>query len=84
MRDGRDFEPVDHVDRFGVTFTAKSFVDKSLSLTSSNVKQRILQGGVEISSPDALDLTQKASVELVRDCALRDPAGNMIRIQERR
>jgi hypothetical protein len=64
MRDGREFKPVDHVDSFGATFMAKSFIDKSLSLTSSNVSQRIFQLGVELPSPDALDLTQKASVEL--------------------
>jgi hypothetical protein len=64
VRDGKTFKPADHVDSFGATFVAKSFIDKSLSLTSSTVRQRVFQLGVELPTPDALDLTQKASVEL--------------------
>ena len=63
VKDGGIFRPIDHIDSFGGTFTAKAFTDKSVSLQSSAVRQVIIQAGAELPSADALDLTAKATVK---------------------
>jgi hypothetical protein len=63
VRRDDSFHKAGHIADFGATIRSSPHADKSLDLATSKVKQRILQGGVELPGSDQLDLSAEASVQ---------------------
>ncbi len=62
VRRDDSFHKVGHIADFGATIRSSPHSDKSLDLVTSKVKQRLIQGGVELPSTAGLDLAAEASV----------------------
>jgi hypothetical protein len=61
-RDGL-FHPIGKLGDFGVSFTQRPHVGRSLDLKATGTKERVFQAGLEIKKPDGLDLEAQAEVK---------------------